>query len=336
MAKGNTGNKKATEKSRKSTIKVQQGISKPTVNEDEIPRRYYCQSCGKSFKNQKDNFPATQSPMFAGNNGYTHMCKACVDKWFNWHYETLSENEEKAMDRMAALFDWYYSDEIMASTRKISADRSRVCAYPAKMNLPQHNKHEDKSPVTYMDTIKDRSDNVIGSMAQLEQLKAEGKTSTSNASVERWGMGIFNDTDYKILDDHYKMLKKQNPNCDNNQEIFIKDLCYTKLQQMTAMKDKDPDDFKTLTQLYRETFKQAGLKTTQESDTSTEEALGVTLALISQYTPEEYYKDKKLYKDFDGLGSYITRFITRPLKNLQFGANDRDEEYCVKDDADEE
>ncbi len=55
------------------------------------------------------------------------------------------------------------------------------------------------------------------------------------------------------------------------------------------------------------------------------------MAAISQYTPEEYYSDKKLYKDFDGLGSYISRFITRPIKNLMLGGNERDDEYCVKD-----
>lgn len=85
--------------------------------------------------------------------------------------------------------------------------------------------------------------------------------------------------------------------------------------------------------MYRDTFKQAGLKTVQEIDNSAEETLGVTLATISQYTPEEYYRDKELYKDFDGLGDYIKRFILRPIKNLVLGTNERDKTYCVKDDG---
>jgi hypothetical protein len=129
------------------------------------------------------------------------------------------------------------------------------------------------------------------------------------------------------------MLKKQNPNCDNNQEIFIKDLCYIKLQQMTAMNESNIKDFDTLTKLYRETFKQAGLKTIIETDTSSDEALGVTLAVISQYTPEEFYKDKKLYKDFDGLGDYLKRYVLRPLKNLLAGSSERDEEHSIKEET---
>ena len=172
-----------------------------------------------------------------------------------------------------------------------------------------------------------RQDEVITSR---EQAKSEESTISASA-VDRWGIG-FTEADYKLLDDHYRLLKKFNPNCDNNQEIFVKDLCYTKLLQMKAMRGEGKsDDFDKYTRLYRDTFKQAGLKTIQETDNSSEETLGVTLATIAQYTPEEYYKDKKLYKDFDGLGEYIKRFITRPLRNLQHGTTDRDPEYCVKD-----
>jgi len=54
--------------------------------------------------------------------------------------------------------------------------------------------------------------------------------------------------------------------------------------------------------------------------------------MISKYTPEEYYKDKKLYKDFDGIGEYFKRFVLRPLKNLQLGTTDRDKEFFVSDE----
>ena len=56
--------------------------------------------------------------------------------------------------------------------------------------------------------------------------------------------------------------------------------------------------------------------------------------MIEKYTPAEYYKDKKLYRDYDNLGEYISRFLFRPLKNLMFGTQDRDYEYYVKDEGD--
>lgn len=327
----NAGNPKATKKSSQSATKINKDIeiSKLTYEEPE-KRLYYCTACGKSFKKQDSNFCKSLSPLFAGNNGYVHICKKCTDKLYYNLVDYFSKNEEKAMDRMCQLFDWYYSDEIFAATRKISADRSRVCAYPAKTNLPQY----EAKGKTYVDTIADRANNVIHSLDELDEMKADGQTGITKVMFERWGQ--VSTEDIIALEDHYKMLKKQNPNCDNNQEIFIKDLCYTKLLQLKSFKDGNSGDFEKYTKLYRDTFKQAGLKTIQETDASGEETLGVTLAVIAQYTPEEYYKDKKLYKDFDGIGEYFSRFVLRPLKNLVLGTTERDKEYCVKDGDDDD
>jgi hypothetical protein len=333
IPKGAKNKLEKTKKSLNETTKVDDSVKIDKLKpKEEDEKKYYCTACGKPYKVQKSNFSVTQSPLFAANNGFITICNHCRDNYFGKLIDLYMGNEEKAIDRVCQIFDWYYDDWAVSATRKISADRSRIGAYPSKLNLSQ----SANKGTTYLDTIKERANNSISSVEEAEKLKADGILNASMAAVERWGVGCFSDADYKILDDHYKMLKKQNPNCDSNQEIFIKDLCYTKLQQMNAMKEKRTDDFKTFTQLYRETFKQAGLKTVQETDASNDEVLGVTLAVISQYTPEEYYKDQKLYKDHDGIGDYFKRFILRPILNLMTGSKDRDEEYCVKDGDDDE
>lgn len=242
----------------------------------------------------------------------------------------FSGNEEKAMDRCASFLDLYYSDEIFAATRKISADRSRICAYPAKANLPQYN----AKGKTYIDTIVDRANDIIETAEDVDKIKEEGRTNITKVMFERWGQ--VSPDDIIALEEHYKMLKKQNPNCDNNQEIFIKDLCYTKILQMKAFRDNNSTDFEKHTKLYRDTFKQSGLKIVQEDDGSGNNTIGINAELISQYTPEEFYKGKELYKDFDGLGEYFERFVCRPLRNLQFNDNKRDFEYYVGEDSEEE
>ena len=50
---------------------------------------------------------------------------------------------------------------------------------------------------------------------------------------------------------------------------------------------------------------------------------------IEQYTPAEYFKDKKLFRDADGLGEYFQRFVTRPLRNLMSGEKVMDPEFRV-------
>ena len=55
--------------------------------------------------------------------------------------------------------------------------------------------------------------------------------------------------------------------------------------------------------------------------------LGMWVSDIEKYTPAEFYKDKKLFKDADDIGSYASRFIFRPLKNLLTGSKDLDKEF---------
>lgn len=100
------------------------------------------------------------------------------------------------------------------------------------------------------------------------------------------------------------------------------------------MKSGRTDDYIKLTESYRKTFAQAGLKTAREATNEDEFSFGITAQMIEQYSPAEYYKNKERHKDFDGLGDYISRFFTRPLKNLMFSTSERDTEYYVKDEED--
>jgi len=317
-------------------VDINVNIQIPKYQNIKEDKKYKCTCCGNSWDSQKGHFSASQSVIYQSNNGYITICNDCRDAYYYQLIDLYSGSEEKAIEHMCRQFGWIFDLDALAASRQISNDRSRISHYLAKKNLPQTTQYG----YTDIDTVKNeyirRKGTIIESSDHLQKLKEDGQVNVSMASAERWGFGIFNDEEYKILDDHYRMLKKVNPNCDSNQEIFIKDLCYTKLQQMKALKNNDFESFEKATKLYRDTFKQAGLKTVQESDSSNDETLGVTLAVISQYTPEEYYKDKKLYKDFDGLEEYIKRFLLRPLKNLILGTNDRDTEYCVKDGDDDE
>ena len=60
--------------------------------------------------------------------------------------------------------------------------------------------------------------------------------------------------------------------------------------------------------------------------------IGVNAETIEKYTPAEYYKNRSLYKDHDNIGDYIERFLLRPLRNLMRGTKDRDAEFFVKDE----
>ena len=284
--------------------------------------KYRCTCCGKGFNVLKNNFQKTPSVLFQANDGYLPWCKDCTDKYFILLTAFYSGNEEHAIEHFCQQADWVYDIEPLKAATETTG-RTRLNSYASKKNL---NVGGRKS---YLDTV---IDNFINKKEEIiesrEQVKAEEINVTISA-VDRWGLG-FSEIDYKMLDEHYRMLKKNNPNCDNNQEIFVKSLCNLNMLMVRALRDGDSDKYVKLTEQYSKTFTKAGLKTVVESDKNADDCWGLFMEQISQYTPEEYYKDKKLYEDFDGIGKLFERFVLRPLKNILCKTNERDPEYNVE------
>ena len=311
----------------------------PKIQTQKEEKKYKCSCCGDSWDNQKTHYSMTKSPLYQSNNGYINICNDCRDKYYYQLIDLYSGSEEKAIEHMCKQFGWIYEIQALEASRQVSADRSRISHYLAKKNLPQTTQYG----YTDIDTIKNdyinRKDNIIESKEHLEQLKANGLANSTATTIGRWGGGL-TEWDYEVLDEHYKMLKKNNPNCDNNQEIFIKALCNLNWLMMKSLRsgDGDSDKYVKLTEQYSKTFKQAGLKTIEEKDVSNDETFCMTLGFLSDYTPEEFYLDKELYKDHDYIGDYVERHITRAMINLETGSDIRDKEYFVPDgdDYDEE
>ena len=289
---------------------------------DTNKHKYKCSCCGKGYNSLKNNFQKSNSPLFQSNDGYLPWCKDCTDKYMTQLTAFYSGNEEHAIEHFCQQVDWVYDIEPLKCAREISSDRSRISSYAAKKNLNVGGRK------TYFDTLKynyeQRQDEVITSR---EQAKSEESTITASA-VDRWGVG-FTEQDYKNLDEHYRMLKKVNPNIDSNQEIFVKDLCNIHMLKIHALQNGDSKEYATLVEQYAKTFKQAGLRTVEEKDSSNDETFCMTLGFISDYTPEEFYQDKELYADWDKIGEYMERHILRPMMNLETGSDVRDKEFFV-------
>lgn len=292
--------------------------------------QFVCCCCGESLSN--DKFYRSNSNFYT--NGILPICKNCFVRKFSEYAKTYMSNK-KAMQRMCMAFDVYFNEDVFDKCD--TKDDAVVGKYFRHLNLGQHKeKNFDSSLDEGIFELSGDRKRVKGKRVAIvdEYDNVQEETESSKISpkdIEKWGVG-FDIVDYGILNSHYKFLKKVNPNCDNNQEIFINDLCYTKMQQLKAVREGRVDDYSKLTESYRKTFQQAGLKTVQDENKTSDDCWSQWTGIISQYTPEEYYKDKQLYADWDDLGEYYQRMAVRPLKNLQLGTNERDKEYYVHDD----
>lgn len=282
--------------------------------------------CGKSLNITKD-FYANKSLIWEYTNFRIPICKKCIGNLYD-HYYSLYKDDKKCVERLCMMFDVIYDENTVEIVTRSGNTTDIFGRYISKLNML---KVEDKTYSSNLDMLEIYKD--IYKRYENSDDFTEDKQ-LDEELVKKWGKG-FEAEDYENLENHYIMLKSTNPNCNENQEIFIRDLCFTKMQQINAIKKGDTTAFKDLTKLYSDTFKQAGLRMTYDENANSDDCWGVFMERISQYTPEEYYKDKKLYKDFDGIGDYFKRFVLRPLRNLQFNQNERDAEFSVKDETDE-
>ena len=296
---------------------------------DILPKReieYRCDKCGR-IDDKPVNFYRSNSTLY-NNNGYLPVCKECLAKMYN-KYLLSFRDIHKAIKRICMAMDLYYSDSIVDSClKKSQATTPSIGEYLKKLNLSNYRGKTFDNTIDECFLFDFEETNAL--LPEDDEYK-KPITTIPDSVRARWGSGL-SDNDYKTLEEHYKYLKKANPDFDSNQEIFIMDLCQTKMQQTRAMMSGRTDDYIKLTESYRKTFAQAGLKTTPDVAESNNESWGTWISMISKYTPEEYYKDKTLYKDFDGIGEYFKRFVLRPLKNLQLGTTDRDKEFFVSDE----
>jgi len=287
-----------------------------------------CCSCGEPLALTK--FYKSNSVFYA--DGHLPICKECFSSKFG-HFAAEYHSNKMAMQRMCMTFDIYFNEVAFDSC---DTDDSTVLGnYFRKLNLSQH------KGKTFEDSIKEGFD-LSGDRKPVKETQEvvnvdsddeenENADMIDPADIEKWGAGL-EPTDYTILNSHYRLLSSSNPQCDGNAEIFIIDLCYTKMQQMKAVRESRVDDYKKLTESYIKSFTQAGLKTVKDTNAMEDFTIGVNAETIEKYTPAEYYKNRSLYKDHDNIGDYIERFLLRPLRNLMRGTKDRDAEFFVKDE----
>lgn len=296
----------------------------PVVVSDE---EYRCSCCGHKYKRQKDNFNVSKSPIYKGNNGYLTICKRCVSELFEQYVKFFDGDEDAAMERICQITDMYVDDVAWGASRKVSSDRSRISAYVAKLNLNQ------SKGTTYADTLIKRwevEEAAEAEAAKTPDQRTEDEGGVSMDVVRRFGTG-FSDDDYDSLEYEYQnWVERYGVPIDKRQEELYISICYMKLNLQKMLQKGDANigaasnNYKS--QIEAATIEIEDRKRKAESDMELK-PLGILYRDIEEYCPAEYYKDKKLYMDYDHLKEYISRFMIRPLHNLLLGTKEKDKEF---------
>lgn len=155
------------------------------------PDEFYCTRCRREFRRQRDNFPASQSPLFRGNNGYLTVCRECVDDMYAHYLESLGD-EKAAIRRICMKFDIYWSERVYGMLRASTTAKTPIYSYIGKANLMQF---RDK---TFDDTL-DEEMNLYSSGAGIVKSEISGAVSNTldpeeilvqQDIIDFWGAGL--------------------------------------------------------------------------------------------------------------------------------------------------
>lgn len=300
-------------------------ITAPKLVFEQNESHFICCACGKKYTKQIGNFAKSQSPLYAGNSGFLPICNHCLEALYEQYIEQLG-NHPEALKRVCMHWDIYYTDKLAASCYSVSGNTTRMIKHLKTCNLGQYN---GKTFDSYLLEVA----NIISDDSDVSKYDSEHVTTDI---VTIWGLG-YTEAEYKMLNDHYNILKEQIDSNDPIQDALIKDACEQHILKY-RYRDNDIDKYDKVSKLYQNTLSNANLKpravNKDQLNNNPDECWGNFIKTVETISPADYFKDKKIFEDFDKMDEYYKRFIKRPTDNLINGTSVMDEEFSIKADDD--
>ena len=280
--------------------------------------KHKCSCCGVTYNSQKGNFLATNSPLFKGNGGHTTMCRLCIDELYKKLLGRFNGDVCKAIEYCCQLFDWYYSDAVVAATGKESG-ASRVLLYPSKLNMVQF-KAVGK---TYLDTLAECKDKVI----VMTSVEDDEPHRASPETIRFFGSG-YSHEDYFFLQEQYDDWTARYECSTKAQEELFKTICVAQLTiRETQRGVRDVKEIEKAMRTFQDLLKTADLKPNRSAiETAGQETFGMLVKKLESDRPVSMPLDE--WKDVDGIHKYIDTWFLGHLCALAKVKNPNDAEYA--------
>lgn len=180
-----------------------------------------------------------------------------------------------------------------------------------------------------------KDSDVVNTLTDVELGKSDIVTTNYNDKelAKNWGNGYSIDELY-WLEEYYATWKLKHDLSEIPIQRLVRRICITELKIRTA--EEKNSSTEKLDKILMDLMEKASLtpKNTKDiKDNDTQRAWGLFIRDIEKYKPAEYFKDKALYEDEDGIFEYFNRFILRPMKNLLCSTRDFDKEFNIEDET---
>jgi hypothetical protein len=309
----------------RSKTKVKEVVSRTGVTLIHV----YCRKCMK-MKTPGMFYQAVDNG-FVDQNGYMSVCSDCCNEIFNNYYASNHSIPKSILSTCRTLNIKYDESAVQATeeqllrflekekeTDKIFGFYKAKLATRQKTRIGERNGNDD---LTFMEPMtRVSNENELEGIDDAVYLK------------QTWGANLDYD-DYVWLENELAEWKKTHK-CDTKaEETLLKELCFKGLEIRKARGEKRvPGNLVTEYQALMKTASVDPAKTAVAGSGKSQDTFSSFIKTIEQNEPADYYRDKSLFKDFDNIGWYFRKYVTRPLKN--FITQSRD--FNVSEDDEDE
>lgn len=207
---------------------------KPSAG-DVTKQSFQCIACKSNFTKQRNNFPASQSSLYAGNNFYLPWCWRCIDGFYRRYRDECGLSEEETIKRLCSKFDIYWQKELyLKMPSAVSTTQSRMRTYIGKTYLTQY------AGKTYDNTIAEEAAAALLSVSKQEPEETqEQKREVPRKLIDFWGRD-FDPDDYFDLQASYERLTAGKAIDDPATQMLVKQACLSEIEIAALKREGKP------------------------------------------------------------------------------------------------
>lgn len=263
----------------------------------------YCRHCNKFM--EYDEFYVTTNP-YIDKNGKLSICKACLLEIFNDFYYTY-QDYKKAFFSFCQNVDIIYDEKSVENAIRLLTEDPRGENIVTKYWRAVKNNIRGQS-IRYKDSKVNAT----------VQNSLEKTTADERRKQLKLIWGEFSDQDYEYLENTYNEYTSSFGISGPNERDGYRVLAILLLKQRETPANRD------IIAAIKAQYEMLGIDPKQlrkESKEKGARTLGIEIATMEKTEPAEFYQDKKMYFDYDGLEKDIIE-LKRAQKNHLTGSRD--------------
>jgi hypothetical protein len=316
--------KKAT-KSKQITRKKVTSITGLQISEN------WCRKCMKMLPVSK--FYSCTTPEL-DSSGFLSICKDCINEMYLKHYD-VEKSVDKTILKLCRLLNTKYDMNAVESTKaQINTYAEKGQEFSNVFGVYKGKLYQTQSSEIGKREVEDLSfhEPVRTAITDDNSIDNSDEDAEFVIYLKRfWGEGLTYDQ-YEFLESELDRYKKTHK-CDTaTEESLLRQICFAELDiRENRTSSVSPDSAITRLQQLMKTASVDPAKAALAGSGKSQETFSGIISIIEQNEPADYYKDKKLFQNFDNIDWYFKKYVTRPLKN--FITQSRD--FNVEQDDDE-